>query len=212
MTRLGLCSVALVWLIAAARSAHAASPEPNEPRFSDRPISLEARSGVSTSVGLLGVVAELTPIDRLSFGGGIGNNGLGPIWGLHLRARPVLFGADRHGNIAALTLEGAYSRGRYEGFDLTGVMASLCEGESPDPNDGCYSVQVIARTVSWGQLELGGELRFWSGVSLRASLGIATALGSPDWQCLHDGQTNSCGSKAPASTLPVATLAVGYAF
>jgi hypothetical protein len=46
------------------------------------------------------------------------------------------------------------------------------------------------------------------GFTIRASSGIAWALGSRRWQC--EGEASSC--QAPARQLHVQTFALGYAF
>ena len=216
MTWYSRYGIAIAWLCALPSTALAntnATPErDSELSFGARPIALELRTGLSTSVGLLGLVGELTPLDRVTIGGGIGNNGLGRIWGAHLRARPLLFRPDRHGNVGAITIESAYSRSRYQGLNLGDFASSICEGDPSDPHGNCYSPNVVPQMVSWLQVELGAELRFRSGVSLRGSFGVATSLRAPHWQCTSHGQPAPCAEWQPAQSLPVVTLAVGYAF
>lgn len=196
-------------------AAAAEASEPRAPKFSDHPLAIEARSGLATSVGLIGVVAELTPLDWLTLGGGVGDNGYGAILGAHLRLRPLIFEPTRHASLTALTLESAYSRGRHGGFDFDPTFGGLCEGSPDDPKSQCYRPSLVPQRIDWFQLEVGVENRLASGFTFRFSAGGATALGWPAWHCTNLGQPAAClpnGRSEPGRSLLVLTMALGYAF
>lgn len=207
-------ATALLLLWSFAGRASAAGTATPAPKFSDRPIGIEARTGLATSVGLIGVVAELTPLDWVTLGGGVGENGYGAIFGTHLRLRPLIFDAAPHEALIAITLETAYSRGRHGGFDFD-PLSALCEGSPDDPRSSCYRPTVVPQLIDWFQVEVGVELRIDSGFTFRFSAGGAGALGWPRWQCTSQGQPAPClsnGRSEPSRSLLVLTSALGYAF
>jgi hypothetical protein len=64
------------------------------------------------------------------------------------------------------------------------------------------------RAADFQPTKLGWEGMLRHGFTIRASSGIAWALGSRRWQC--EGEASSC--QAPARQLHVQTFALGYAF
>jgi hypothetical protein len=179
-------------------------------RFDDQHFGIEARAGFGTDVGLIGIVAEYTPIDWITVGGGIGDNPWGVIGGVHARFRlyepQALLGLRR-----ALTLEVGYSRGRYSTLPWTDVFASLCEGSPSDVGGNCYRPNVTPEVVNWGQVELGWETRHRSGISFRPAIGIATLLGQPEWKCTVESGSAPCvAGKLPVPTTVVLSLALGF--
>lgn len=185
---------------ASASDSAVTRPEPRfepTPRFSDRPFDAELRTGFGTAVGLFGAAFEYTLTEQFTIGVGAGVNPWGFIWDAHTRFR--VFETERFNQADALSLEVSFSRGPYGSLDPFG---GLHDRPEIDPVG-----------VSWIQGELGWERRFRSGWSLRPSFGLATQLNSPDWQCRAGGTVVPCGNRTfPRSTLPVVTLAVGYAF
>lgn len=167
------------------------------PRFSDKPFDAELRAGFGTAVGLFGAAFEYTLAEQLTIGVGTGVNPWGLIWGAHARFR--VFETERLHHADAVALEISFSRGTYGSLDPFGALHDL--------------PRITPIGVSWGQVELGWERRFASGWSLRPSFGLATQLNSPDWECSAGGAVVPCGNRTfPRSTVPVVTLAVGYAF
>ena len=179
-------------------------------RFDDQHFGVEARAGIGTSVGLIGIVGEYTPIDWLTVGVGIGDNPWGIVGDAHARFR-LYEPTPKAGKRRALTLELAYSRGRYGALPWFDVFASMCEGSPNDVGGNCYSPRVGPEVVNWAQVELGWEIRYRSGISLRPSIGIARLLGEPDWKCsIESGPAPCVAGKLPAPTTLVLSLAVGF--
>jgi hypothetical protein len=197
---------------ATAAEAPQAPPRASVRHFTDAPLGIEVRTGIATSVGLLGVVGEYTPFDVVTVGGGIGTNGRGPVWDVHARFR-IYQMEPLNGLLRAVTLETSFSRGKYASLRFLDVFSSLCEGDPSDPNGNCYNPTFVPAEVSWWQVELGWETRFRSGISLRPSLGFAIALNTPDWQCETNAGPGVCGDRAsrPGAFIPVLALGIGYA-
>jgi hypothetical protein len=181
-------------------------------RFIDKPFAVESRIGFGTSVGLLGVAAEIDPLDFVALGGGVGLNPWGPVWGAHVRVRPLILDFRRK-TLFAVILEGAFSRGRYGDVGIGGVLDSLCEGNPSDPESNCYDPLVVPKATSWAQLEAGAELRLQFGLTLRMSWGVGRALTSLTPRCTAEGIAAPCAKNSePDRWIAVDTLAVGYAF
>lgn len=177
-------------------------------RFDDPAFSLEARVGFGTSVGLVGMVGEYSPVEPIALGTGIGMNQWGPIWEVHARLRPAIRASLNRTD--AFTIEAAFSRGPYSA--LPSLLPGVCDGDPTDPNDSCYDPHINAVEVSWIQAEAGWEFRLRSGFSFRLSTGLAHVISHPDWQCSVNGQPAPCESKPPAQTVLAQTIAFGYAF
>jgi hypothetical protein len=192
------------------------SPEPAPDsvpdHFADQRFHLETRLGLSTTVGLLGEVAEYNAADWLAVGGGLGINLDGPIWGVHARLRPITFASRSGRALHAITLEGAFSRGQYGSDPFGGLFSAMCEGNPDDPESSCFERTQRPEWISWAQGELGWEARFASHFTVRTSVGFATALNHPTWSCEHRGAPVACDGTAPPRTLFVESLALGYAF
>src|SRR5205085_1946435 len=149
-------------------------------RFDDEPYYFELRTGWSTTVGLIGLVAEYNLSDRVAVGAGAGLNLYGDEWELNARFRPLI-AASRNGlTLHALTIESALSTSKYSGspFELVGCL------------DGCDRT-LVPQQVLWAQLDLGWEMRLGSGMTVRAALGGAALLGKYEWLCGGSG-TGSC--------------------
>jgi hypothetical protein len=189
-------------------------PPKRDWHFNDAPFDVELRTGFATSVGVLGLVGEYAPIEEITLGAGAGVNPWGGVWGVHARVRGFGIDTRRENRRSAFTLEMAFSRGLYSRVDPFGdVFSAMCEGSPDDPSGGCYRPHVVPAAVSWGQIELGWEVRSRSGFTFRASLGVATALNFPDWGCSVEGKPATCDrAPLPASTIFAQTLAFGYAF
>lgn len=194
----------------ASAGLEATSGLPNK-RFSDQPWVLELKFGLATTVGLLGVAAEVTPTERLTFGTGVGLNLLGLTGGANARARPLIVASADQAH--ALFIELGFSRGRMNTTEDTLSVSAMCDGSADEPGDRCYRVEFRPERVDWAQLELGWEARFGAHLAVRTSLGVARALNEPDWRCQHAHMPASCaGQSAPFRTLFVETTSVGYAF
>ena len=178
--------------------------------YRERPLHLEVLTGIATSVGLFGVRGEYNLGDAFALGAGIGTNGIGPEWEAHARWR-ILRNVHRNTLYSALTLEGAFARGKYAGsFDLD---LGIAECDQLDPNGGCYKPPISPQTVNWGQVELGWEAMFRSHVTLRLAAGLAHQIGTYHWRCNALGDSVSCGTRAlPSEELFVFSFALGYAF
>ena len=186
--------------VVAAPSVRSETPVVAEPQRFDQPFHLEARLGGGTSVGLIGVVGEWNVVDVLALGVGVGFNEW-PVFGAGARVRwPVgTFAKHQH----AFTLEVDYSRGKYAGMPSFG---SVClHSESCD-------VRLDPATAHWIQSEVGWELRTLSGFTLRLAVGAAWLLNSIDWRCTKDDQPTPCQGKQGETSIPVSTVALGYAF
>ncbi len=207
------CAGALFYFLSSASArAQSAAPVEESPRalgYATRPFHLEFLSGIATPVGVLGVRAEGNIGDLLALGAGIGANGFGPEWEAHARVR-ILHGVHRHKLYSALTLEGAFARGKYGGFNFD---PEFDECDRLNPHDGCYEPPVVPQTVNWGQVELGWEAMFPSGFTLRLASGWARQIGSYHWQCTVLGAPAPCGADSlPSESLFVFSFALGYAF
>lgn len=179
----------------------AGSPEQRRvepaPHFADRPLDAEVRAGAGTAVGILGATFDYSLAEQLALGLGAGMNPWGFVWGFHGRFR--IFESEGTHHIDALTLEVSFSRSRYGTVDPFGSL--------PD------SPELSPVWVSWIQGDLGWERRLGSGFTIRPSFGLATQASSPDWQCRAGGSVVPCGNRTfPRSTVPVVTVAFGYAF
>lgn len=107
-------------------------------RFTDLPMLFELRTGFGTSVGEIGLVGEYNVLDRLALGAGIGLNIWGPIWGIHVRGRPII-GATQSGRLHAMTFETSFSQGMYAGIPAFPNDGSNCTSGN-DPGCSGYPV------------------------------------------------------------------------
>jgi hypothetical protein len=203
------CAVVAIVML---RSANAAA-KGGEVEFDDRPFNVQLRLGFGSSVGVSGLVGEVDLDDRINIGAGAGTNLRGAIVGAHVRLRPLVFRTSQGGAAHAIPIEAAVSRSRYSGALGDGFLSDLCEGAWNDPKSRCYDPPITAEWVWWGQIETGWEFRHRSGLSLRATTGVAWLLATPNWQCTIDGAPVPCGHRVPSTVLPgTFTFSVGYSF
>ena len=203
------CFLCLVFalLLSGSAAAHAAESELAEPDFTSHRFGLQLRSGVATSVGFVGALAEFNLHDRLAVNAGVGTNFYGLSSAFGVRLRPLIFRSSaltRMPMVWALTLEGSLSRGAV--------------GEQPDL---AYCIEecvarssVVTRSVNWGQIEVGAEMRAGH-YQFLGSLGGAVILGSPRFTCVHDatGAAFDCTDEQRVrSRTFVLTFAAGYVF
>lgn len=172
-----------------------------DPKFTSRRIQVQFQTGVGTSVGEAGVIAEYNLHDRLALGGGVGTNIVGVEVSAHARARPLI-GTTDSGRLHALTLQSALALGQYK--KLGDVVWSQCDeprycplGPSPE-------------WVAWLQFELGWETRASNGFLFRVSAGYAFAINSPNWRCTIEGKASPC--RDVYTSFPTLALALGSAF
>jgi len=174
-------------------------------RFNDRPFNLQLRIGASTTVGELGIVAEYDILDRINVGIGLGTNVVGLMPGAHLRLRPIVSRNTSGVAVHAVFTELGLSRGNYAGSLEDGLLAGMC---GIDCNDPVY----MSKTVWWGQVEVGWEMRWANGILLRGSTGMAAIIAEPAWKCTRSGNSVPCSGPRPSTWVEVYTFAVGYAF
>jgi hypothetical protein len=174
-------------------------------RFNDKPFNLQLRIGASTTVGELGVVAEYDILDRINVGIGLGTNVVGLMPGAHLRLRPIVSRNISGVAVHAVFAELGLSRGNYSGSLQDGLLAGLCGND-------CDGAIYKSKTVWWGQVEVGWEMRWANGILLRGSTGMAVVIAEPAWQCTRSGNSVPCSGSRPSGWAEVYTFAVGYAF
>ena len=182
-----------------------------EPNFSDHPFTLQVRSGFATSVGFIGALAELNVHDRLAINAGLGTNFYGASPAVGVRLRPLVFssgvGTTRPIEYA-VTIEGSASRAAFGEQPSLGLLPCIEQCTEP-------SSKLVTRVVSWGQLELGGELRAAGHYQLLGSFGWAKMLGNPRFDCVQTstGERFDCsGDSSVTRQVFVMTWAFGYAF
>jgi hypothetical protein len=207
-----LCASELEQPVAQTDEIAAADAPATEPDFTTRRFVLQLRTGLATSVGFVGALGEFNLHDRLAINAGVGTNFYGLSSAVGLRLRPIIFSSSigtTHGAAYAITLEGSLSRaafGEQPRLDL-----SYCLEECPSP-----SPRLQTRYVSWGQLELGVEMRAAERYQFLGSLGWSKMLGSPTFTCVSDatGERRNCADDDTRITrrVFVITFAVGYAF
>ena len=207
MPRSWFALLALMLSLTLSAAARAADTEAPEPTFTARRFVLQLRSGVATNVGFVGALAEVNLHDRLALNAGIGTNFYGLSSAFGVRLRPLIFTSSpgtRVPIVWALTLEGSLSRG------AVGQQPSIdfCIEECPARSS------VVTRSVNWGQLELGAEMRAGP-YQFLGSLGWARILGQPRFTCVYDntGRAFDCTDEQRVrSRTFVVTFAAGYAF
>ena len=181
-----------------------------EPDFTTRRFVLQARTGIATSVGFVGVLGELNLHDRIAINAGVGTNfyGWSPAFGVRLR--PITFTSNigtRRGAAYAFTLEGSLSRAAYgEQPRMVAYCIEVCQ---PPP------AHLETRYVNWGQIELGFELRAAERYQILGSLGWSKMLGKPAFTCVRETTGESFDCSHDTRITPrvfVITFAVGYAF
>jgi hypothetical protein len=164
------------------------------------PVHLEARLGAGTSVGTIGAVGEWNVAEVLAVGVGVGTNGW-PVLGGGARLRWPIWRSSKFQH--AFTLEADYSRSKYRG--AADVMAACLHSERCD-------VKLVPEMAHWFQAELGWELQSRSGFTFRLASGGAWLLNQIDWRCTDGGQAVPCEGNSGETSLPVMTVALGYAF
>lgn len=171
------------------------------PRFDDRPLAFELRTGAASATGLVGIVLEYNVHDRLALNAGVGTNLLGISSAVGARVRPMIGASSNGKQLHALVLEATLSRSAYEGGWAAEQL--FCEDRCMQP-----------RYVGWAQAELGWEARIgrWQ---LQTTVGAAFLIGNPQFSCRHDGIDSPayCGSSQNvARVLFTQTIGAGYAF
>jgi len=144
--RVAVLALTLVALTAGRASA-AGDPESVSP-FESRSTAVFAVVGLGTPVGLVGAELEQVVLPNLSLSAGAG-------WGA--ANAPQLAGMLHFlagGVRSKVTIGAGISHGRYQWTEFPCID---CEN-GPVTKSG---------TVTWGNVEIGGEHRFWSGFALR---------------------------------------------
>ncbi len=174
------------------------------PRFSDRPLHLEARAGFGTLVGLLGATAGYNVHDRIELGAGGGVNIWGPMGGAYVRLRPV-GGPRPNGRLHAFSIDLGVSAGPWRDA-FAGWFPAMGHGD-PDDYERYHSDLAV-----WLQGELSWETWSVSGFTLRLGAGYATMLNRSDIVCYNAARPDeSCGASGAVTTVGVFTVALGYA-
>jgi hypothetical protein len=171
-------------------------------RFDERRFGLQLRLGAATTVGEIGIVSEYDVLDWLNIGLGIGTNASGLMPGAHVRLRPLVV-RNESGRVAhAIMGEAGLSAGYYD----PGILSMDLDGGGPDPP------KYVPKQVIWWQAEVGWEARWSSGLTLRASMGIAQCFVDPVLRYTSEGKQYETSGDGPPPTTIVETLGVGYAF
>jgi hypothetical protein len=178
-------------------------PPPPEDEF-ERHFSLEARFGLATPTGALGVAGEFSIIPQLGLGCGVGLNLDGTEYGCWLRTRPVLnehraFTVSSGVSFAPFT-QNDLSAGGVFGF-FTSALASGREG--PGPPDRAW------KEAYWLNTDLGYESR--RGAFLFRIFGGAAVLLNPSAGVVQ--ASDSADAEPPVGPLSVLLYAgVGIGF
>ncbi len=139
--------LALTLVVAVSGRAAAADDDDSAGPFASRPTAIYALFGLGTPVGLFGAEVEETILPNWSLSAGVG-------WGA---ANAPQGAAMIHwlggGQRSKVTIGAGISGGKYKWSEF----CFLCE-DGPVTKSG---------TVAWGNVEIGGEHRFWSGFALR---------------------------------------------
>lgn len=186
-------ALALTLVVAASgRAAAAADNDNSASPFESRPTAVYAVLGLGTPVGLVGVEMEETILPNLSLSAGVG-------WGAANAPQGAamirwLGGGQR----SKVTIGAGISGGTYK---WTEFCLDDCDN-GPATKSG---------TVAWGNVEIGGEHRFWSGFALRYFAGYGHIIAG-DLVC--DPPATSCGPyyQNDGYSLIYTGIAAGYSF
>jgi hypothetical protein len=170
-------------------SALASGATPPESDPWTRVLAVDAHVGLGTPYGLAGLSVEVSPVRFFAIEAGGGHSGYGPQIAGMARLR-IPFGAD------ALALGGGVSGGDYSAAD-TFLEPMWSKDWSP---------------AYWVNLELAYSHRWRNGFELRPYVGVTSLLNPGDAVCVPNNNIGDgkCGN--PATRLPYAGLAIGYAF
>lgn len=144
------------------------APSPAD-EFAAHPLTLEARLGLGTPTGVLGVAVTYSPVPAFGFECGAGTNTLGLQLACSLRGRVVLGAREPSLGLSwarALTLTSGFSGGRYADTHVFERMTAV-DGPGPAELD-------FARAY-WWNTDLGVEWRDGAFVS-RFAVGVALLL------------------------------------
>lgn len=172
----------LLGLVSASRPARAAD-------WGDRKLVVEGVTGLGTPVGLFGVLGRVDPVPWVSIGGGVGKS-LGGVQYAGLVLGRVPFTA-RGRTLPALTLGASYSVGGSFDFDPN----PTCWIEDCR-NEWVHSSYHLAN-AHWVGLELGGEVRFEKGLSLRGFGGLAKITNPGSAVCKNYDQESNEWTRGP---------------
>jgi hypothetical protein len=170
------------------------------PKFTDRPVTIQIRGGIGTTVGLIGLIATYDVENHLALGVGAGTNVAGLQLALFARVRPFIWENSRTRTLRALAFEGSFSTG-------PGVIRSidLPMGGPPGPSGTLHW-----NRVSWIQGEVVYEVRTVSGFSFTVGSGLAVPIHSQGPWCSDDAQWCSLNARSSAEVLPTATVGIGH--
>lgn len=109
-----------------------------------------------------------------------------------------------------MTFEAAVSRTRYS--SLLEFNFGICEGDSNDPQDGCYDPRRASAWVWWVARDVGWETKWPRGFSLRVATGAAALMGD-DPGCVVRNEPVPCRRGSTASRwLPTFSATVMQSF
>ena len=177
-------------------------PPPPKDEF-ERRFSLEARFGLATPTGAVGVAGEFSFIPELGLGCGVGNNVYGAEYACWLRARPVrnegrAFTVSSGVSSAPFTQNDASAGGVF-GF-FTGALASGREGPGPPDRNWKHAY--------WLNTDLGYESR--KSAFLFRVFGGAAVLLNPSDGVLEASSADSDPPEGALSVLLYAGVGMGF--
>lgn len=177
----------LAFVVIALASGRAAADDATP--FESKPTAIYAVLGVGTPVGFIGAELEQTLAPYLSASGGLG-------WGLSGPQAAAMLHFLAGGQRSKLTLGAGVSGGKYS-------WTEFCID--------CGELGTKAGTVGWGNVEIGGEHRFWNGFALRYFGGYGRIIAG-DLVC--DPSTGNCGTyhQDDGREIVYTGLALGGAF
>jgi hypothetical protein len=168
-----------------------ARAEERAPSFVDRPLVLEGVLGLGTPVGAIGAVARLTPLPWVSFGVGGGLSPSGKEYAVLVLGRIPI--STRSGLRVGVDVGGAYSAGgTYSVNPNPGCPIEDCRAEWTQPS---YSLG----NAHWLNLDVGMEVQFPSGFSLRAFAGIAKLANPGAARCEVYTRTTDAWAAGPCT-------------
>lgn len=177
-----------------------ASAESRSERASvwDPPISVAVVTGLGTPTGLAGATLDVTPVRYLTVGGGAGMGVDGLQQEGHLRLRIPI-------GPVAVTFGGGVSSGPHVNHEGKILCAIAHEGV-------CWHRRWDR--AWWKNADVAFEMRTSEGFELRAFVGVAGQIDTPETECLvtRGSGKGACGGARTVAVLPYIGVAFGYAF
>ena len=176
---------------------------PARRKFSDRPFTVQIRTGVDTLVGLIGLAASYDVDDHLALGLGFGTNAAGLQLAALARVRPFIWQNHRTRTLKALGFEASYSTGptRWVGVTI--------------PADGSGMFGLDEDTLHWNRVhwlagEVVYEVRTLSGFGFTVGSGLAVAAYAKGAWCSGDVQWCASDARSSPGVLWTVTVGLGH--